>query len=114
TGDWVLENGQLGVLQFKFSAPIDPARVALEGSLSHVEYITLEDTTGSGCQYTLSGGRLVRYHVSTGGTVDWYGCWGDYETYEATEPSTLSVINIRTGISQLNEARAITLTSMLL
>lgn len=114
TGDWVLESGQLGVLQFKFSAPIDPARVALEGTLSDVEYVTLEDAAGSGCQYYLSGGRLVRYQKSTDGIVDWYGCWGDYETYETSEPSTLTIVNIRTGVSQLNEAYAIVVTSILL
>ena len=114
TGDWVLESGQLGVLQFEFSSPIDPARVALEGSLSEVEFVTLEDAGGSGCQYYLSGGRLQRYIKSTGSSIDWYGCWGDYETYETSEPSTLTIINIRTAVSQLNEAHAITVTSMLL
>lgn len=113
-GDWVLESGQLGVLQFTFSAPIDPARVALEGNLAEVEFITLEDASGSGCQYTLSGGRLARYTKATAGVIDWYGCWGDFETYETSEPSTLTVVNIRTGVSQLNEAHAITVTSMLL
>lgn len=113
-GDWVLESGQLGVLQFAFSAPIDPSRVALEGSLTEVEFVTLEDATGSGCQYYLSGGRLARYTKSTAGVIDWYGCWGDFETYETIEPATLTVINIRTAVSQLNEAHAITVTSMLL
>lgn len=113
-GDWVLESGQLGVLQFTFSAPIDPSRVALEGSLSTVEFVTLEDAAGSGCQYYLSGGRLARYTKSTAGVIDWYGCWGDFETYETSEPATLTVLNIRTAVSQLNEANAITVTSMLL
>jgi hypothetical protein len=115
-GDFVLETGQLGVLQFTFSQSLEPGRVAIEGNLGSVGYVTLEDAEGSGCQYELSAGRLRRYNKVnvTTGAVEWYGCWGDYETYDVDDPTGLSVVNIRTRASQLNEAYSITVTEFLL
>lgn len=115
-GDFVLETGQLGVLQFTFSQSLEPGRVAIEGSLGSVGYVTLEDTGGSGCQYELSAGRLRRYHKLnvTTGAVEWYGCWGDYETYDIDDPTDLSIVNIRTRASQVNESYSITVTEFLL
>lgn len=115
--DFVLEAGQLGVLQFTFSEALQPDRIAFEGGFGQVEYITLEDAYGNGCQYQLTGARrLVRYKKVNSQTldVDWHGCWGRFEDYANSEPNGLTVLNLRTRMSFQNESYAITVTSLLL
>lgn len=113
--EWYLDANQMGVLQFEFSQGIDPGRIEIQGPGSAVQYVTLETPGGaSGCQYTLSGGRLVRYHKTTGGNIDWYGCWGDFETLTTSEPTTTTIMNVRTPISQINELRTMSVSSVIL
>jgi hypothetical protein len=113
---WYLEAGQAGVIQFEFVLPIDPARIDVSRT-GTVEFVTLENAAATGgCQYTLaSDGRLARYvivNISTG-NVDWYGCWGVYETNGAVEPTDLTVMNIRTPPSPTNEQVSLSLSTIL-
>jgi hypothetical protein len=68
----------------------------------------------SGCQYTLNAGRLVRYHKTTGANIDWYGCWGEFETLTTSEPTTTTIMNVRTPVSTTNELKTMTVSSVLL
>jgi hypothetical protein len=113
--EWYLEVNQMGVLQFEFTQGIDVGRIDVQGPGSAVEYVTLETPGGtSGCQYTLSGGRLSRYHKMTGANVDWYGCWGEFETLTTGEPTSTTIMNVRTPVSNSNELKTMTVSSVLL
>lgn len=113
--EWYLEVNQMGVLQFEFTQGIDPSRIDIQGPGSAVQYVTLETPGGaSGCQYTLSGSRLVRYHKTTGANIDWYGCWGEFETLTTSEPTTTTIMNVRTPVSTTNELKTMTVSSVLL
>lgn len=115
--EWYLESGQMGVIQFEAASPIDASRVKLEGTTTSVGFITLEKDDGtSGCQYELSGGSLSRYYiVGELGDIDWAGCWGDYEDYDIyTDPTTATVLSIRTTVATTNEIEILGLTQILL
>ncbi len=120
--EWYLDASQMGVIQFIAENPIDAERVELQGDTSAVGFVTLETPDGSsGCQYELdSSGRLSRYNevgYDDYGYLEvyWYGCWGDFENYENdTEPSTATVLSVRTEVASTNEIENLTLTAILL
>lgn len=118
--EWYLESGQTGTIQFVLSEPISPGRVEIEHS-GRIEFVTIENDDGSGgCQYTVeSDGRLSRYVITdVDGEgiqyVAWYGCWGSYETLESNEPTTASVLNIRTPVVSTNDLVTLTVSTILL
>jgi len=119
--DWYLDAYQLGVIQVVFNTPIDPARVEIDYS-PEISFVTLETDDGlGGCQYEIDGssGRLMRYwKMGYDGEgypiVEWYGCWGTLSTYTTNEPTTLTIMNIRTPMTIINETVALSLYEILL
>ena len=109
-GEWYLEAYQVGVIQFVFSEPLDPSRIEIS-SVGKLGYVTLELPGGdSGCQYTVeSNGRLQRFWDG-----DWEGCWGDFASYSVDEPSTMTVMSIRTPMTYTNETVDMHLREILL
>lgn len=116
--EWYLEAGQMGVIQFVAASPIDASRVKLSGSTSGVGFITLETENGtSGCQYQLSGTQLSHYYIlnSSTGDIDWAGCWGEFEDYDInTDPTTATILSIRTDVATTNEIVTLNLSQILL
>lgn len=120
--EWYVEADHVGVIQFIFSEPVDPNRIKIDSS-SNIEFVTLESPDGqSGCQYIHDydgTDELTRYNkIDEDGEgysyIAWYGCWGEYSTYETEEPIAFTTMNIRTYATTTNETLNLTISEILL
>lgn len=124
TAEWYLDAKQVGVIQIVLDAPINASRIEITKT-GAVDVVTLENANQTGgCQYKLnSSGRLSRdqltsfdpYYGTT--NLDWNGCWGDYagSAYNSpsSNPSNLTILNIRTPVATRNQDVSLSITKIL-